>query len=42
MYTNAKIRICKGVHLTLPHHIFSVQVKAGACYIMGQWVESSE
>ena len=34
--------IYEGVHLTLPPHIFSVQVKSGACYITGQWVVSSE
>ena len=28
----------EGVHLTLPPHIFSVQVKSGAYYITGQWV----
>ena len=27
----------EGVHLTLPPHIFSVQVKSGACYTTGQW-----
>ena len=27
----------EGVHLTLPPHIFSVQVKFGAWYITGQW-----
>ena len=27
----------KVVHLTFPPHIFSLQVKSGACYIMGQW-----
>ena len=27
----------EGVHLTFPPHIFSVQVKSGACYITGQW-----
>ena len=27
----------KGVHQTLPFHIFSVQVKFEACYITGQW-----
>ena len=25
------------VHLTLPSDVFSVQVKFGACYIMGQY-----
>ena len=25
------------VHLTFSRHIFSVQVKSGACYITGQW-----
>ena len=29
--------IIEDVHLTLPRHIFSVQVKSGACYITGQW-----
>ena len=24
-------------HLTFPNRIFSVEVKSGACYIMGQW-----
>ena len=28
----------EGVHLTMLSHIFSVQVKSGACYITGQWV----
>ena len=32
----------EGVHLTLPLHVFSVQVMFGACYITGQWVASSE
>ena len=32
---------CEGVYLTLPPHIFSVQVTSGACYITGQWVASS-
>ena len=32
----------KGVHLTLPPPIFSVQVNSGACYVTGQWVASSE
>ena len=27
----------EGVHLTLPPHIVSVQVKSGAYYITGQW-----
>ena len=27
----------EGVHLTLPPHIFPVQVKSGACYIIGHW-----
>ena len=27
----------EGVHLTLSSHIFSVQVKSGACYITGEW-----
>ena len=27
----------EGVHLTLPPHIFSVQVKSRACWITGQW-----
>ena len=27
----------EGVHLTLPPHIFSKQVKFRACYITGQW-----
>ena len=27
----------EGVYLTLPPHIFSVQVKSRACYITGQW-----
>ena len=27
----------EGVHLTLLHHIFFVQVKSGASYITGQW-----
>ena len=27
----------EGVNLTLPPHIFSVQVKSGACYITGKW-----
>ena len=31
-----------GAHLTLPPHIFSVQVKSGVCYITGQWVASSQ
>ena len=30
-------RYLEGVHLTLPPHIFSVQVKSGACYITGEW-----
>ena len=30
-------QIYEGVHLTLPPHIFSIQVKSGACYITGQW-----
>ena len=25
------------VHVTLPPHSFSVQVKSGACYITSQW-----
>ena len=29
--------IFEGVWLTLPPHIFSTQVKPGACYITGQW-----
>ena len=40
--TPLNVSISEGVHLTLPHHIFSVQVKSGACYITGQWVASSE
>ena len=32
----------EGVHLTLPPHIVSVQVKSGTCYITGQWGASSE
>ena len=32
----------EGVYLTLPPHIFSVQVKSGAYYITGQRVPSSE
>ena len=28
--------LLEGVHLTLPPHIFSIQVKSGACYITGQ------
>ena len=32
----------EGVHLILPRHIFSVQIKSGACYITGQCVVSSE
>ena len=27
----------EGVHLTLPPHIFPVQVKSVTCYITGQW-----
>ena len=30
------------LHLTLLPHIVSLQVKAGGCYITGQWVVSSE
>ena len=30
-------QIYEGVHLTLPPHIFSIQVKSGARYITGQW-----
>ena len=32
----------EGVHLTLPPHIFSIQVKPGPCYITGQqgWVQN--
>ena len=37
-----KIIWFEGVHLTLPPHIFSVQVRFGVCYITGQWVTSSE
>ena len=29
--------VYEGVHLTLPPHIFSVQVKSEACYITGQF-----
>ena len=32
----------EGVHLALPPHFFSIQVKSGACYITGQWVASSK
>ena len=39
---NWKIIWFEGVHLTLPPHIFSVQVRFGVCYITGQWVTSSE
>ena len=35
-------RTLEDVHLILPPHIFSVQVKSGACYITGQWDPSSE
>ena len=34
---NFGYQIYEGVHLTLPSHIFSIQVKSGACYITGQW-----
>ena len=34
---NFSYQIYDGVHLTLPPHIFSIQVKSGACYITGQW-----
>ena len=34
-------RQSEGVHLTLRPHIFSVQVKSGACYITGQWFAKS-
>ena len=27
----------EGVHLTLPPHIFSIQVKSGECYTTDQW-----
>ena len=27
----------EGVHLTLPTHIFYIQVNSGAPYITGQW-----
>ena len=30
------------VPLTLPSHILDAQVESGACYIMSQWVTSSE
>ena len=30
-------QIYEGVHLTLPPHIFSIQVKSGARYVTGQW-----
>ena len=33
---------CEGVYLTLPPHIFSVQVTSGVCYITGQWIASSK
>ena len=34
---NFDYQIYEGVHLTLPSHTFSIQVKSGACYITGQW-----
>ena len=35
-YTALLLIVTEGIHLTLPPHIFSVQVKSGACYITGQ------
>ena len=29
--------VSKVVHLAFPPHIFSVEVKSGACYSTGQW-----
>ena len=34
---NFGYQIYEGVHLTLPPHIFSIQVKSGARYVTGQW-----
>ena len=31
------IKLIEGVHLTLPPHIFSIQVKSGARDIIGLW-----
>ena len=33
---NQQGNITEGAHLKLPRHIFSVQVRSGACYITGQ------
>ena len=33
----ALLNIWEGVHLIFRPHIFSIQVKSGACYITGQW-----
>ena len=36
-YVSENMHRQKGVHLTLPPHIFSVEIKSGAYYIAGQW-----
>ena len=37
MWVFESVCVIEGVHLTLPPHILSVQVKPGAGYITGQW-----
>ena len=41
-YITVDIQLAEGVHMTLPPHFCSVQVKSGACYITDQRVASSE
>ena len=37
LLTYSHYTVKEGVHLTLPTHIFSVQIKSGAYYITGEW-----
>ena len=32
-----EIALSEGIHVTLPPHIFPLQVNPGACYITGLW-----